>query len=436
MSIQFLVEVTQQNYRTKLVLLNVFTEILYTAFITDSRYVRVNIFHFIRAATDEYYVTVYHNDGSECNGYDLDLVGFRQRRCLLTAANLEESPIIPAHFFPNLVTNRVRVMVSDLLTSTVTMCRVLGSRLVFTNLLNNCISMIPFADSGLGLRFERVLRMPLNGLAPFVVSPIDKDPQMRHECGWDNHEEHHNDEKDCFYSLIVAYVTDRNRLVFHADRPDRRNHMNIIAPWRVIRDKCHFDANKMVRFKLIESVANSKQVPNNAKLQKDVIIIESSDDEVDIIGPHKRRRLNKYLNVVNNAYENTLVILEDESSGKNENQVTNNGNLKKEAIIIDSSDDEVDLVVHNKSYRFKKEFIFVKKNDVSIMPCDEESILPNIENQSSGKNPKEVTMNQNLEKTVIMNDISDYKVDIVYDESRTTNENLNKEETNTDFDDE
>nr|GEZ05701.1 hypothetical protein [Tanacetum cinerariifolium]GEZ13780.1 hypothetical protein [Tanacetum cinerariifolium] len=182
--------------------------------------------------------------------------------------------------------------------------------------------------------------------------------------------------------------------------------------------------------------ANSKQVPNNAKLQKDFIIIESSDDELDIIGPHKRQRLNKYLNVVNNAYENTLANLEDESSGKNKNQVTNNENLKKEVIIIDRSDDEVDLVGRDKSYRFKKEFIFVKKNDVSIMPCDKESIFPNIYNQSSGKNPKEVIMNQNLEKNVIMNDISDYKVDIVYDESRTTNENLNTEETNTDFDDE
>ncbi|GKA70181.1 hypothetical protein Tco_0776245 [Tanacetum coccineum] len=249
------------------------------AFITDSRYVRVNTLHFIRAAPDEYYVTGYHNDGSECNGYDLDSVGFRQRRCLLTVANLEESSVnfknSSCLVFPNIVTNRVPVMVSDLLTSTVTLCRVplaqnrhghvlsrqgwhilvyveriqVGIRLMFTNLLNNCISMIPFADSGLGLRFERVPRMPLNGHALFVISPIDKDPRMRHECVWDNHEEHHNDEKDCFYSPIVAYVIDRNHLtfhnaylvydeerfyvdldwVFHADRPDRKNHMNIIA---------------------------------------------------------------------------------------------------------------------------------------------------------------------------------------------------------------
>ncbi|GKF06646.1 hypothetical protein Tco_0037314, partial [Tanacetum coccineum] len=55
------------------------------------------------------------------------------------------------------------------------------------------------------------------------------------------------------------------------------------------------------------SGANPKQVPTNCKLEKDVIIIESSDDEVDIVDPNKRRRLNK----------------------------------KKEVIIIDSSHDEV-----------------------------------------------------------------------------------------------
>ncbi|GKB40854.1 hypothetical protein Tco_0885796 [Tanacetum coccineum] len=103
---------------------------------------------------------------------------------------------------------------------------------------------------------------------------------------------------------------------------------------------------------------------------------------------------------------------------------------------LKSSDDEVDLVAPNKSYMFKKEFIFVNKNDVSIMPCDDENTLPNIKDQSSGKNPKEVTMNQKLKKPVIINDISDYEVDTVYAESRKTNEELNKKETNTDSDDE
>ncbi|GJS11219.1 hypothetical protein Tco_0368015 [Tanacetum coccineum] len=99
----------------------------------------------------------------------------------------------------------------------------------------------------------------------------------------------------------------------------------------------------------------------------------------------------------------------DSETGKNQNQVTNNGKLKKEVIIIDSSIDEV---------------------------CDVENTLPNIEDQSSGKNPKEVTMNQKLKKTIIINDISDYEVDTVYAESRKTKEELNKKETNTDSDDE
>ncbi|GKD69583.1 hypothetical protein Tco_1323673 [Tanacetum coccineum] len=106
-----------------------------------------------------------------------------------------------------------------------------------------------------------------------------------------------------------------------------------------------------------ESRTNPKQVSNNAKLEKDVIIIETFDDQVAIFFKLIR---------------------------KIQKQVTNNANLKKEVIIIDSSNDEVDLVVTKKSYSFKKEFIFVNKNDVSIMPCDDENTLPNIEDLSSG----------------------------------------------------
>nr|GEX51245.1 eukaryotic aspartyl protease family protein [Tanacetum cinerariifolium] len=203
-------EVTEQNYRTKLVLPSVFTEILYSGspwvylihnrgtkhkvwlkrvsgrnnyalFSCDGRYVRVNTLHFIRVAPYEYYVTCYHNDGSECNGYDLDH----------GSTDATQWP-----------------------------CSV-------------------------------------------CYQSSDKDPRMRHECGWDSHEEQKNDEKDYFYSPVMAYVTDHNHLtipwwfidghqiktfynaylvydeeriyddfdwVFHADRPNRKNHMNIIAP--------------------------------------------------------------------------------------------------------------------------------------------------------------------------------------------------------------
>ncbi|GJX09750.1 replication protein A 70 kDa DNA-binding subunit B [Tanacetum coccineum] len=182
---------------------------------------------------------------------------------------------------------------------------------------------------------------------------------------------------------------------------------------------------------------NPKQVRKKMiSWKKKVIIIESSDDEVDIVASNKHNRLNKYSNFAKTADENTLDILEDESSGKNVNQVKNNKNLKKEIIIVDSSDDQVDLVAPNKTCMFKKELIFVNKNDVSIMPCDDENSFANIEDEPSGKNQKEVTNNEKLEKDVNSKAISDDEVDTDYAERRKTNDQLNNKDTNTDSEDE
>lgn len=45
--------------------------------------------HFIRQGLDSYYVTVYAEDGSECYGYDRNIIGHRLTRCLVeyTPAN-------------------------------------------------------------------------------------------------------------------------------------------------------------------------------------------------------------------------------------------------------------------------------------------------------------------------------------------------------------
>ncbi|GKF13698.1 DNA-binding pseudobarrel domain-containing protein [Tanacetum coccineum] len=127
--------------------------------------------------------------------------------------------------------------------------------------------MVPFNDSGIALRVENVPRMPLNQQRPFVKSPADKDKRMVHECDWVDHEEQHDNEERCFYSPILAYVTDRNRLTIpfwfvennnmkshhnallryeqtlfyvdvdlepHVERADNNNHMNIKTNWRDI----------------------------------------------------------------------------------------------------------------------------------------------------------------------------------------------------------
>nr|GEX33320.1 DNA-binding pseudobarrel domain-containing protein [Tanacetum cinerariifolium] len=248
MTMQFIVEANQRNLQTEQMLPCVFTETLYTGnpwlylihnrgkkhkvwlrkvsgtnnyalfsnewkeFLHDSKYVRVSTFYFIRQGMDEYYVTTYHNGGFECNGYDLVIVGQRQKRCLVTMGDMEESP-----FLVNLEHNRLGVMVSGIRVSTVTQHRVdlpgdrrghvlygqewsilaqvqnlkVGTKLVFKNLLNNTVSLVPLDDSGIALVVENVPRMALNEKRPFVKSPTDKDKRMKHECDWVDHEEKH-----------------------------------------------------------------------------------------------------------------------------------------------------------------------------------------------------------------------------------------------------
>ena len=48
-----------------------------------------------------------------------------------------------------------------------------GTRMVFTNLLDNSLALMPFDENGLATRHEVVERMVLNGLKPFVKSPVD-----------------------------------------------------------------------------------------------------------------------------------------------------------------------------------------------------------------------------------------------------------------------
>nr|GEU44153.1 hypothetical protein [Tanacetum cinerariifolium] len=95
-----------------------------------------------------------------------------------------------------------------------------------------------------------------------------------------------------------------------------------------------------------------KQVSNNAKLKKDVIIIESSDVEVDIVGPNKRRRLNKYLNLVNTAYENTLAILEDESSCFDEEEGNIRNYIYPDTCYNNNNNDEDGDALEHKQHKF------------------------------------------------------------------------------------
>lgn len=53
-------------------------------FVTENVTSETKFMHFIKQGEDDYYVTGYKNDGSECAGYDRRLVGPRLLRCLST----------------------------------------------------------------------------------------------------------------------------------------------------------------------------------------------------------------------------------------------------------------------------------------------------------------------------------------------------------------
>nr|GEW97186.1 DNA-binding pseudobarrel domain-containing protein [Tanacetum cinerariifolium] len=207
MTIQFIVEANQRNIQTEQVLPNLFTKTLYTgclwlylihnigtkhkvwlkkvsgtnnyalfshewkAFLSDSIYVRVSTLHFIREGEDEYYVTTYHNGGIKCNGYDF-------------------VRILPYQFLPNLKHNQAAVMGWNILAEVENL--EVGTKMIFTNLLNNTVLLVPFDDSGIALRLENVPRMPLNQQRSFVKSPCDKElddnestdiKKQNHQCG-------------------------------------------------------------------------------------------------------------------------------------------------------------------------------------------------------------------------------------------------------------
>ena len=48
-----------------------------------------------------------------------------------------------------------------------------GTRMVFTDLFNNTLSLMVFDENGLGTCNEVVERMELNDLKPFVKSPVE-----------------------------------------------------------------------------------------------------------------------------------------------------------------------------------------------------------------------------------------------------------------------
>ncbi|GJT30850.1 hypothetical protein Tco_0911125 [Tanacetum coccineum] len=233
MTIQFIGEANQRNFQTEQVLPSVFTETLYIGcpwlYLIHNRGTKYKVWLRKVSGTNSY--ALFSNERKK---FLHDSKYSREQAKEMPGNNGRHGRVSV-----NLEHNRVGVMVSGIRVSTVTQRRVdlpgdrlghvfsgqgchilaqvenleVGKKLIFTNLLNNTVSMVSFNDSGIALRVENVPRMPLNQQRPFVKSPADKEP--------------------------------------HVERADNNNHMNIKTNWRDIVHECDFKTNKMVRFKQI-----------------------------------------------------------------------------------------------------------------------------------------------------------------------------------------
>nr|GEY24266.1 hypothetical protein [Tanacetum cinerariifolium] len=95
-------------------------------------------------------------------------------------------------------------------------------------------------------------------------------------------------DEECFYVDLD--------MVFHADMPDSKNHMKMMALWRFIVNRYAFDDNKMVKFKLIKLVSDTREMLQSPssdgstsgqssgsgnKRERSVVIIDLPDYEYD-----------------------------------------------------------------------------------------------------------------------------------------------------------
>ncbi|GJV07014.1 hypothetical protein Tco_1344670 [Tanacetum coccineum] len=264
--------------------------------------------HFIRQGVDDYFVTVYEADGSECPGYDRSTGYRRLVRCL--NEYVSGRTLLPGDFLQEMWLDNF-ILRFDGLTFNVTHERVKpfehlkirmnsfsgagwddfvetaglenDQKIMFTNLGNYIVSVVMIGGDGLGLSREYIrptmLRMP----GRKVLYRDRDDLRMQHFCSWPNHADHSN-EDIVFYTPLCAYVSDTFRLtiksefcdshpmhvykeayvvnrdvrypmkvemVFHKKKPTKTNHVRLTGDWWGFGYECGFVEPKMLRIKLI-----------------------------------------------------------------------------------------------------------------------------------------------------------------------------------------
>ncbi|GJY03318.1 hypothetical protein Tco_0369258 [Tanacetum coccineum] len=208
----------------------------WTEFVNDNVPLNTTAIHFIRQCVDDYYVTVYEADGSECPGYDRRTVQ-RLVRCLIE--------YVPGRMIRM---NSFSGAGWDEFVETAGIQN--GQKIVFTNIGNYTVSVVMIGGDGLGLSREDIrptmLRMPGRKICEcniFAAGQIMKTIAMKTWCS----------TLLCVHMSVITsdWYEMKVEMVFHKKKPTKTNHVRLTGYWWGFGYECGFVEPKMLRIKLI-----------------------------------------------------------------------------------------------------------------------------------------------------------------------------------------
>ncbi|PWA89087.1 hypothetical protein CTI12_AA113160 [Artemisia annua] len=166
--------------------------------------------HFVKQGQDDYYVTVYAKDGSECVGYDRRTIGPWYIRCLSTY-NPSSLTLLPGDFIQDIWQPSFKLIYSTNMIFYVKNERV--KPLAFTNMERYTLSVVVIGRDGLGLSKEDIgFQLPKRPPRPIFFRD-QNDLRLEHLCSWAHHADHENED----HVIYTRFTGDDLKLVYDFD---------------------------------------------------------------------------------------------------------------------------------------------------------------------------------------------------------------------------
>ncbi|PWA40302.1 hypothetical protein CTI12_AA563880 [Artemisia annua] len=219
-------------------------DLQWQAFISANVPDQTSDIHFVKQGQDDYYVTLYAKDGSECAGYDRSMIGPRYIRCLSTY-NPSSLTLLSGDFIQDIWQPSFKLIYStDMIfyvknervkpyeDRAVRMNRFIGDgwddfiettgiesghRLAFTNMERYTLSVAVIGGDGLGLSKEDI-RFQLPKRPPRPIFSSDRnDLRLEHLCSWAHHADHENED----HVIYTRFTEDDLKLVYDFDETEQ-----------------------------------------------------------------------------------------------------------------------------------------------------------------------------------------------------------------------